>query len=345
MTHAAAQWRRSARRSGGDCVPGEPADPIGFEVERSGVEPFGVWRHQDFESQRREGRFWEAVREITLTAQQYLDLKSAVEKVEKAEAAAKAQREQPLAELATQRLTVVVDGETARLKEELEVVVRGEPTKPVPLPIPGVTERLEVTPAGAAASVDGEVPVLVAPSPGTYKVKAASRALMTHRNGVQYVDLGSIAAPVAVIDLDVPSDANWSCPGGVLVAESVNGLRRHVRFSARQGLHASLELRRGVQSDRPTELSAETSVMTLFQVGSDGVRRYDVVLYSVSRGALESFEIAVPHGLRPDLVATDEGPATPTVEGDRLVVRRERPLERNGYLLLATTLPPLMEAS
>ena len=279
--------------------------------------------------------------EVTLAVRDYNDLVDRVAQIEQARTQERAQREPVVTEVVAQHVAVTVDGDETVLRAVTEVLVRGTPDKPIPLAVAGVLEELAVEPAGrAAAGLDAaEKLVLVAPGSGRYVVRTTSRQALVSRDGLRRVQLGPAAAPVAVFDLDLPAELGWSCPGSVLVSERLDAGRRFARLSVPRGLDAVLELRHAVAMDQSQQLQVKTVGLMLFQLRPAEIRRYDVVLYTVARGALADFEVELPPALRPQRAVTDEGNAQPIVAGNRLVVHRQRQLRSTGFLVLVSSLP------
>ncbi len=141
--------------------------------------------------------------EVRLPLKDYLALADLAERADQARAAAKLQREAPLAEVVVQRIGVEItareagapgapvapaapaagadDGATggeARFAAELEVLVQGHPQEPLPLPLAGVAVAVEVVGVGAAGGG----------APGTGGARAAGAAVAT-------VDGGGAAGP------------------------------------------------------------------------------------------------------------------------------------------------------
>ena len=252
----------------------------------------------------------------------------------------------------------------ARLVSDLEVLVQGHPQSRLALPLAGVALAVEVqraavsAPGGAAGShashavmagpaaaaaamVDGGGAAhpglfLVAAEPGRYSVRARSRASFTSVHGESRVTLTPIVAQVAVLEIGLPASLDWECPGAVVVEDRVAGGRRHLRLSAGRGLEPVLSLRRHVAGDQAAVLLAQDDVVTLLQLRPEGLRRHDVVLYEVTRGALADLVIDVPPGFEVERAGTDEGEVQPIQEGNRLVVHRQRRLQGSGFLVLTT---------
>jgi hypothetical protein len=246
-----------------------------------------------------------------------------------------------------QRVKVVVAGAEAQLASDLEVLVQGQPKAPIELPLSGIADQIEVLPAGrAAVGLDGGGKLaLVAPSAGRYAVRVLGRDRLVNAGGLSRLALARISAPVAVIDLDIGADLAWSCPGTVWVAEDVAGSRRRLRLSARRGEQPVLELRRHLAADQSEELRGESVVLTLLRLAPGGPRRYDAVLYDLSRGALADLVVELPAGLKLEQATTDEGEAVPVVDREALTVHRQHQLRGTGYLVLTSTpaLEPTMQ--
>lgn len=234
----------------------------------------------------------------------------------------------------------------ARIDSRFEVLVQGRATAPVELPLAGVALAVDVQPAGAGASAgagaDGGGLALVAPGPGRYTVLAQSAERLEAGGGPLRFSLPRIVAPVAALDLDIPAGVVWECAGTVAVADRVQGDRRLLRLSAPRGAAPELVLRPAVAGDQAAELLVQDVVTTFLQLRPDGLRRHDVVLYEVARGALADLVVDLPPGLEVERAATDEGEVVPVVLGSRLVVHRRNLLRAGGYLVLSSR-PPASE--
>jgi hypothetical protein len=281
--------------------------------------------------------------EVRLPLKDYLALVETVERVEREQARRAARREAPVAEVVSQRVGVVIDGEeTAAVSSELEVLIQGEPKGPVALPVAGLPLDAEVKGADTAAVTAGAQPgqiLLVAPAPGRYTVKVTGPAPLVGR-GVSRLSLAAVAAPVASTEIDLPVDLAWSVPGSIVVEDRVEGSRRKVRFTTRRGEGPNLEVRRQGDGSEASKLLAQSVVLTLVQLGPEGPRRHDVVLYEVSRGGIGSFTVDLPAGLSIEKAGTDEGDVVPVVDSRRLTVHRKSQLRGTGYLVLTSTPPP-----
>lgn len=280
--------------------------------------------------------------EVSLPLKDYLALVETVERVEREKARKAADRETPVAEVVAQRVGVVIDGEEiAAVSSELEVLIQGEPKGPVVLPVAGVPLDTEVKGSDSAAVTAGAQPgqvLLVAPAPGRYTVKVTGPAPLVGR-GVSRLALAAVAAPVASTEIDLPVDLAWSVPGSIVVEDRVEGSRRKVRFTTRRGEGPSLEVRRRGDNGEAGKLLAQSAVLTLVQLGPEGPRRHDVVLYEVSRGGIGSFTVDLPAGLPVEKAGTDEGDVVPVVDARRLTVHRKSQLRGTGYLVLTSTPP------
>ena len=295
--------------------------------------------------------------EVILPLAEYLALVADAEAADRARAA-RAGRAADLGEVVSQRTAARIEDGEAQVTTELEVLVQGAP-RPVRLPLAGYPATAEIRrdgqpvpgasltalprPAGPAAGAASGGVLLVAPEEGRYRVTVRGRAPLAESGGVARLAFPPVAAPVAVTEIDLPADAAWSAPGGVVVEESERGARRTVRLAGRRGEAQVLELRRRFDNAEAGKLLAQASVLTLVQLRPDGLRRHDVVFYEVARGGLGSFTVALPPGLEVEQAGTDEGSAVPVVEGGRLTVHRQRRLQGAGYLVL-TSAPAALPA-
>ncbi|HEV7785946.1 MAG TPA: hypothetical protein VGQ28_11460, partial [Thermoanaerobaculia bacterium] len=291
--------------------------------------------------------------EVMLPLKDYLSLVESVERLDRERAQRLARREEPLAEVISQRLRIVLkeatQEDTAEVTSELEVLVQGEPKGPVSLPIAGVplevvTKTLGAAPAaaGPAAAVtagarEGELQ-LVAPGPGRYAVKVTGTLLAG--KGVSHLTLPAAVAPVAVTEIDLPADRAFDAPGAVIVDDRTEGGRRRIQLTTRRGEAQVVEVRRKVDGSEAEKLLAQSVVLTLVQLLPDGPRRHDVVLYKISRGGLGSFTVDLPPGLVVEQAGTDEGNVVPVMESRRLTINRTNQLRGTGYLVLTSTPAP-----
>ena len=288
--------------------------------------------------------------EVSLPLKDYLALVETVERVERERAQKAAQSEAPLAEVVSQRVAVVLaseGAETAEVTSEFEVLIQGAPRNPVELPMAGVpmeavvrisgpnVPAVQATAAVTASSGWGSMR-LVAPGPGRYTVQVKGPVRLSNQ-GIRHLSLPAVAAPVASTEIDLPADLTWSLPGSIVVDERVEGGRRKVRVTAPRGEAPTLEVRRRGDNGDADKLLAQSSILTLVQLGPEGPRRHDVVLYDVSRGNLGSFTVDLPPGLSIEKAGTDEGDVVPVVEARRLIVHRRAQLRQTGYLVLTST--------
>ena len=153
--------------------------------------------------------------------------------------------------------------------------------------------------------------LLLAPEPGRYAVKLLGRTAVENLGGISRLTFPAPAAPVSVTEVDLPAEASWTAPGGVVVEDRERGERRTVRIAAKRGEPQILELKRRFDSADADRLLAQAVVLTIVQLRPEGPRRHDVVLYEVSRGNLPSFVVDLPPGLEVEQVGTDEGAAVP----------------------------------
>jgi hypothetical protein len=280
---------------------------------------------------------------VDLPLKDYLALVETAERAEKQKAEEQARREMPVAEVVSQRIAVTVGASEAAIVSDFEVLLQGKALRPVLLPLAGFPETIEIRDesgkagAAAVAAAEGGV-MLTAPQPGRYTVHVTGRAGLETGGGTGRIDLGTVAAPVASTEIDLPADRSWESPGTVVVEETAQNGRRHVRLATARGVDTVLDVRRKVDSAEAEKLLAESVVLTILQLRPEGVRRHDVVLYQVQRGGLSRFTVDLPPGLEVDQAATDEGPVVPVVESGRLTLHREHRLQGVGYLVLSA--PP-----
>jgi hypothetical protein len=290
---------------------------------------------------------------VSLALKDYLALVETVERLDHERTQRLARREEPLAEVISQRLRIVLKEDTADVTSEFEVLVQGEPKGPVSLPIAGVPLEVEAKalgvaiPTAAAAAVtagtrEGELR-LVAPGPGRYAVKATGPLWIG--KGVSRLTLPAAVAPVAVTEIDLPADRAFDAPGAVIVDDRTEGGRRRLQLTTRRGEAQTVEVRRKVDGSEAEKLLAQSVVLTLMQLLPDGPRRHDVVLYEISRGGLSSFTVDLPPGLVVEQAGTDEGNVIPVVETRRLTINRRNQLRSTGYLVLTSTPAPGTEVS
>ena len=287
--------------------------------------------------------------EVMLPLKDYLSLVETVERLDRERTQRLARRDEPLAEVVSQRLRIVLkeanQEDTADVTSEFEVLVQGQPKAPVSLPIAGVPLEVEAkvlgtalataaTSAVTAGAKDGELR-LVAPGPGRYAVKVTGPLLVG--KGVTRLTLPAAVAPVAVTEIDLPADRAFEAPGAVIVDDRTEGDRRRIQLTTRRGEAQTVEVRRKVDGSEAEKLLARSIVLTLVQLLPDGPRRHDVVLYQISRGGLGSFTVDLPPGLVVEQAGTDEGNVIPVVESRRLTINRHNQLRGTGYLVLSST--------
>jgi hypothetical protein len=280
--------------------------------------------------------------EVALPLKDYLALVETVERVERQRAEELARRETPVAEVTSQRVSLVVGESEAAITSDFEVLLQGKVLQPVRLPLAGFPEKIDVRDqagrpgAAAVTAVDGGL-VLAALEPGRYTIHVDGRASLGSGSGTGRLPLGRVAAPVASTEVDLPADLVWSSPGAVVVEEREQNGRRKVRLATARGADTVLDVRRKVDSAEADKLIAQSVVLTILQLRPEGLRRHDVVLYEVRRGGLGGFTVELPPGLEIEQAGTDEGAVVPVVETGRLTVHRERQLRGVGYLVLSST--------
>lgn len=285
--------------------------------------------------------------EVVLPLKDYLTLVETVERSEKEAARRLTSREAPVAQVVEQQTSIRVGetGEEAEAAWRFEVLVQGSPVKPVRLPISGYADEIEVKPAdasgkGASVSRIEDHLTLIAPEPGRYSVRVSGRTLVQNDGGIDRLILAPVVASVAVTELDLPAGLSWSSPDSTVVEEKLAGGRRTVRLATPRGDARELELRQRIADGAAEKLLARTVVLTIVQLGPEGPRRHDVVLYEVSLGHLSSFTVDLPPGLNVEQAGTDEGTVIPIQEGQSLTVHRRGRLEDTGYLVLSSSPKP-----
>jgi hypothetical protein len=290
-----------------------------------------------------------APNEVILPLTDYLALVEKGETTERQRAREAARREVPVAEVVTQRTTVVIGEREAELTAHFEALVQGYPKEPLLLPFRGlaVETRVQALGPGSVLGAMGTIGavsaspergmLLVAPAPGRYTVEVRGRAALEDREGVRRLVLAPVAAAVAEVAVDLPADLAWSAPGAVVVEDRVTGGRRAVRLAVHRGATPALEIQRRLAGTEAEKLLAQSVVLTLFQLRPDGLRRHDVVLYEVSRGSLPNLSVDLPPDLAVEQVATDEGDVVPVVDAHHLTVHRRQQLQGIGYLVLTST--------
>ncbi len=290
-----------------------------------------------------------AKKKVTLPLGEYLALVERAEANEKLAAARDQKREKPLAEVLVERIALRLEDKEAKLDSVFEVLIQGEPIKPVWLPLAGYAAKVNLqkldergvwgpAPKASLTAFSGSDggKVLVTREAGRYRVEAESRLPLDIKGGKIELQLLKVAAPVASAEIDLPADLEWSSPGSVVVGESISGGRRRVELATQRGTATLLRAQRRFAQGEDKTL-AHAVVLTLLQLRPEGLRRHDVVFYEVSRGQLSSFEVTLPPGLEIEEVATDEGLMVPLSEGKALRIERRNQLQGTGYLVLSST--------
>lgn len=287
--------------------------------------------------------------EVKLPLREYLALVESAERAEKERQRSAADRIEPLAEVTSQSTRVTIGEELVSIQADFEVLVEGHPKSVVALPAYFVTRSSEIkrlgggaaagaTGAGRAAlSGEKNQIFLVAPEAGRYAVRLEGDARLQQQGGVSRYMLAPVAAPVAVAEVDLAADLDWSVTGAVVVEEKVEGARRKVRLSSRRGMAPTIEVHRKLEGGDAEKLLAQAVVLTLFQLGPEGAQRHDVILYEVSRGSLARFTVDLPPGLEVEKAGTDEGEMVPVTDARRLTIHRRSQLQKTGYMVLSST--------
>lgn len=212
----------------------------------------------------------------------------------------------------------------------------------VGLPFPALVEDIAVEPVGEAGF--HRTPrglVLITPRRGSYKVTVRGRQpLVSTEAGLRLV-LGTSQAAMSTFEVDMPESLTLEGEGIYSRGQRQVGERRVHRFATRHGEDLALHLvRRG--GNTGTETLARTRLMTVIGFDTNGLKRHEVVHYTVERGALATFEVELPTDFEVRRVATDEGDDVfPTTTDDSLMVERRRRLESLGHLVLEAPSHPL----
>jgi hypothetical protein len=276
--------------------------------------------------------------EVTLPLRDYLALIERIEANDAAQTAARTRAEPAVAEVVSQRLAVTLGDQDADLSATFEVEVGGDVQQPVGLPLAGLAHKLVVEPAGSAAVDKAEGGLkLVAPVAGRYRVLVSGKAPLVQKDGVDSLALAPMVAPVAELEVSMPAGRKWRCAGAVVADDRTTEGRRVLRLSLPRGKAAAFETRRDVRPAETPKAIANAVVVTILNVGRDGLRRHDVALYEVVRGEVASHSIALPASVEAERVVTEEGESTPWVDGRTLRVERAKKLTGTGFLAIASS--------
>ena len=284
--------------------------------------------------------------EVSLPLADYLSLLERVEVAEEV-AAAEVESEEPVvAELRSQEASIVWpndESDFADVTTRFEVLLQGDPTHPVLLPVTGLASRARIEPeAGASLRMTERGLELVASEPGRYQVSVTSRAGIEQNLGTKSLRVARLLAPVGDFELDLPEALLYRTRGAVVSRESVSDGRRVVSFTLPKGEGATLEVRRDVDGDEGEKMLADVAMAIVVELNEDGALRHDILQYRVSRGELSRFELTLPDGLslnrlnRLKRLVTDEGEAPLLVEDGVLTVNRKEKLTDVGYLVLTS---------
>ena len=275
--------------------------------------------------------------EVKLPLRDYLALIEKGEAAEQARTDALRRAEPAVADLVSQHCSIAWSEPNAEVITRFEVELRGASTQPVTLPLTGLAWKAAIRPQGSASLQRAPEGLrLVAPDVGRYEVTVWSRASVQESGGVGRMELAPMTASVGEVELSLPEGRLFRLPGAVLAEEKSRDGRRVVRLAPPRGQPVALEIRRDVQGAEADRLLARAVVVTIVDLGYDGPKRHDFVLYEVSRGEMGSLEVELPPGLELERLATDEGEAPPLLEARRLRVERTTKLQGQGYLALSS---------
>jgi hypothetical protein len=280
-------------------------------------------------------------RVVKLPLKDYLALVEKAESVVRSAARPTPVPEPQVAEIASQKTSIRLLDDTAEVNTSYEVELRGEPSRPVTLPLTGVAAKISIAPSNAAAMTRaGESLTLIATAPGHYTVTVTGAASLVSSGGVSRLTLAPVFAPVAVTRVDLAATLAWACPGTTVASDTVSGDRRLLELATARGVSHTLEVRRKVTGTEADKTLARSVVVTIITVRPEGVRRHEIVLYEVSRGSLPTLAVTLPEGFDLDRLATDEGELPPLADGRHVVAQRTTQLSGTGYLVATSTPSP-----
>jgi hypothetical protein len=274
--------------------------------------------------------------EVKIPLDDYLALVERVEAVETAAAERARNAEPAVAELTSERTSIAWEDESASITTTFEVLLRGAATG-VSLPVTGLVSSARIRPEGNASLRATESGILfVSPDPGRYEIEVQSRGEVLSSRGIARLRLAPFLAPAGELEITMAEELSFHCPPAIVAEETVANGERRIRFTLPRGGTATIETRRDVAGAEASELLASAVVVTVVDLRTDGPLRHDVVLYEVSRGRLDRFELTLPDELEIERLRTDEGEAPAlAIEG---VVRLERlmKLDSKGYVVLTS---------
>lgn len=274
--------------------------------------------------------------QVALPLGTYLDLTERAAAADRVRENARREAQPGRAELVSQHASIAWD-QTTQVETRFVVDVVGDRALPLELPFTGVSWRTAISPPGSASLRASDSGVeLIAPQAGRYEVTVWSQVEADGDAGRQRLELAPLLAPVGDVAISLPPDRLFSCARGVMAEDDVRDGRRHVRFAPPRGEAVAVESRRDLGPSSAEELLASSVIVTALDVDSQGVRRHDFVLYEVSRGSLQAFDLQLPPGLEAEAFVSDEDEAVPLVEGDRIRVERETRLEGQGHLVVSS---------
>jgi hypothetical protein len=274
--------------------------------------------------------------EVKIPLDDYLALVERVEAVERAALERARTAEPTVAELTSERRSITWEGESASITTMFEVLLRGAATG-VTLPVTGLVSGARIQPEGNGSLRSTESGILfVSPDPGRYAIEVQSRGEVLSSRGIARLRLAPFLAPAGELEITMAEELSFHCPPAIVAQETVANGQRRIRFTVPRGETATIETRRDVAGAEASELLASAVVVTIVDFRTEGPLRHDVVLYEVSRGRLDRFELTLPEELEIERLRTDEGEG-PALAIDRMVrLERMTRLDSTGYVVLSS---------
>ncbi|MEM8997309.1 MAG: hypothetical protein AAGF23_21175, partial [Acidobacteriota bacterium] len=281
--------------------------------------------------------------EVSLPLAAYERLTADVEAAD-AERARRRQKLDASIDWTDQRLAVEVLEKEAEIVMELGVQVLGRPDRPRSIPIHGFLDSVTVeggAPSGGLVVMMGQQGwQAVATSPGEYRLRLSGRIPLHRKEGFDFLELPTIEAPVSGVEVRFGEGMSYEVGDAVLVGETLRGGRRAVELAVETGDAVTVRLWPRAASEASERLLAHAVQAVVVQLRPEGWRRHDVVLYDVSRGELDRFELGLPPGVEVDEAATDEGPVAAVADAGALALHRTERLRSAGYAVVSSALDP-----
>jgi hypothetical protein len=273
---------------------------------------------------------------VTLPLSEYLKLRQQVEKV----AAMPAPVADPPATAVREAVYILTPArELLRVDAEFAIEVTGGPSDTLFLPIPGslisVAEK-EDKPCGLEGE-DKSI-LFIAPSPGTYHVKAAGVVKMRMEEGRLLQTLHTPSASKIMLDLDIDRSWKYSLPGSI-ERERTDAA---VRLALPAGQELTLTLEPQVRQEAAkAEFWAETSTFLLPQGG--GVLAMSFIQVHILDGTVGRLTLAFDPSFTPERLIFKDNILRAQAEGGTLAVNLPKATTLfvvQGRTAAGTFLPP-----